>query len=49
MRTSSALGLGPLAVRPDQQGQGVGQALMHAVLGAADALGKPFVALLGQE
>lgn len=45
---SPALGLGPLAVRPDRQGQGVGQALMHAVLGAADALDEPLVALLGE-
>ncbi|MDK1475754.1 N-acetyltransferase [Streptomyces sp. 549] len=42
-----ALGLGPLSVHPDHQGRGVGQALMHAVLGAADALGEPLVALLG--
>ncbi|WP_204044354.1 GNAT family N-acetyltransferase [Acrocarpospora phusangensis] len=42
-----ALGLGPLSVRPDRQRQGVGLALMHAVLGAADALGEPLVALLG--
>jgi putative acetyltransferase len=41
------LALGPLSVRPDQQGRGVGSALMHAVLGAADALGEPLVALLG--
>jgi putative acetyltransferase len=41
------LGLGPLAVRPDKQRQGVGKALMHAVLGAAEALGEPLVALLG--
>jgi putative acetyltransferase len=41
------LGLGPLAVRPDRQRQGVGSALVHAVLGAADALGEPLVALLG--
>jgi len=41
------LGLGPLAVRPDQQRHGVGSALVHAVLGAADALGEPLVALLG--
>ena len=41
------LALGPLAVRPDRQRQGVGSALMHAVLGAADALGEPLVALLG--
>jgi putative acetyltransferase len=42
-----ALGLGPLAVRPDRQRQGVGSALMHAVLGAAEALNEPLVALLG--
>jgi putative acetyltransferase len=41
------LGLGPLSVRPDRQRRGVGKALMHAVLGAADALGEPLVALLG--
>lgn len=41
------LGLGPLAVRPDRQRQGVGHALMHAVLGAADALDEPLVGLLG--
>ncbi len=42
-----ALGLGPLAVAPDEQGRGVGGALMHAVLGAADALREPLVVLLG--
>ena len=42
-----ALGLGPLAVLPDVQGRGVGAALMHAVLGAADALEEPLVALRG--
>jgi putative acetyltransferase len=41
------LGLGPLSVRPDRQRSGVGSALMHAVLGAADALGEPLVVLLG--
>lgn len=41
------LALGPLSVRPDRQRRGVGQALMHAVLGAGDALGEPLVALLG--
>ena len=40
------LALGPLSVRPDRQLRGVGSALMHAVLGAADALGEPLVALL---
>ncbi|BBH64007.1 N-acetyltransferase [Actinoplanes sp. OR16] len=42
-----ALGLGPLSVHPDHQKRGVGSALMHAVLGAADALGEPVVILLG--
>lgn len=41
------LGLGPLGVRPAHQRGGVGEALMHAVLGAADALGEPLVVLLG--
>jgi putative acetyltransferase len=41
------LGLGPLSVRPDWQRRGVGSALVHAVLGAADALGEPLVVLLG--
>jgi putative acetyltransferase len=45
--TAAALGLGPLAVRPDRQRSGVGSALMHAVLGAADALDETVVALLG--
>jgi putative acetyltransferase len=41
------LGLGPLGVRPAHQRLGVGSALMHAVLGAADALDEPLVVLLG--
>ncbi len=45
---SPVLGLGPLAVRPDRQQRGIGNALMHAVLGAAEALGEPLVALLGE-
>lgn len=43
----AALGLGPLGVVPERQGEGVGSALVHAVLGAADALDEPLVALLG--
>ncbi|MFJ7996413.1 GNAT family N-acetyltransferase [Streptomyces sp. NPDC096310] len=39
--------LGPLSVHPDHQRRGVGLALVHSVLGAADALGEPLVALLG--
>jgi putative acetyltransferase len=42
-----ALGLGPLGVVPSHQRSGVGAALMHAVLGAADALEEPVVVLLG--
>ncbi|MGW0176723.1 GNAT family N-acetyltransferase [Rhodococcus sp. NPDC003322] len=42
-----ALALGPIGVRADVQRSGVGSALMHASLGAADALGEPLVALLG--
>ena len=47
VQDAPVLGLGPLSVRPDWQRQGVGKALMHAVLGAADAMGEPLVALLG--
>ncbi len=42
-----ALGLGPLGVLPERQKQGIGGALMHAALGAADALDEPVVVLLG--
>jgi putative acetyltransferase len=42
-----ALGLGPISVSPEWQRRGVGNALMHAVLGAADAMREPLVALLG--
>jgi putative acetyltransferase len=44
---SPALGLGPLGVLPARKGTGVGSALMHAVLGAADALDETVVVLLG--
>nr|WP_233149792.1 N-acetyltransferase [Kineosporia sp. A_224] len=43
-----ALGLGPLSVLPERQRTGVGSALMHAVLGAADALDEPLVGLVGE-
>lgn len=43
-----ALGLGPIAVHPDRQRHGAGTALMHAVLGAADALDESLVAVLGE-
>jgi len=44
-----ALGLGPLGVLPAEQRRGVGAALMHAVLAAADALDEPVVVLLGHK
>lgn len=42
-----ALGLGPIGVYAEHQGRGVGSALMHAVLSAADAMDEPLIALLG--
>lgn len=42
-----AIGIGPVSVHPDHQGRGVGKALMHAVLGAAEARGELAVILLG--
>jgi putative acetyltransferase len=39
--------LGPISVDPRNQRQGVGLAMMHAVLSAADALDVPLVGLLG--
>jgi predicted N-acetyltransferase YhbS len=42
-----ALGLGPLGVRPDRQGTGIGTVLVHALLAVAEAAGERIVALLG--
>lgn len=42
-----SLGLGPLGVLPGHQRRGVGAALMHAVLAAADAMDFPEAVLLG--
>ena len=41
------LGLGPIGVLPPRQRCGVGLALMHGALAAADALNEPAVVLLG--
>jgi len=41
------LALGPIGVLPERQHAGVGAGLMHAALGAADALDEPLVGLLG--
>jgi len=40
------LALGPIGVLPEHQGVGIGASLMHAALGAADALDEPLVGLL---
>ena len=41
------LALGPIAVRPDRQRSGAGSALVHGLIGAADATGEPMIVLLG--
>ena len=43
----SCVALGPIGVRPDHQGQGIGSALVSAVLVTADQRGEPCVVLLG--
>jgi putative acetyltransferase len=42
-----SIALGPIAVHPDHQGQGIGSALVAAVLVTADLGGEPSVVLLG--
>ncbi|MEX5720942.1 GNAT family N-acetyltransferase [Geodermatophilus maliterrae] len=44
---AAAVGLGPLGVRPDAQGRGIGTVLVHALLAVAEAAGEHLVALLG--
>jgi putative acetyltransferase len=41
------LGLGPLGVLPSHQRQGVGVALMEAMISIVESLGEPMIALLG--
>ncbi len=43
-----ALGLAPIGVIPAGQRTGIGSALMHATIGAAEARGDPLIALLGE-
>ncbi|MEN2743222.1 N-acetyltransferase [Sinomonas halotolerans] len=42
-----ALGLGPISVRPDRQGRGIGAALLEATVSAAQARGERLIALVG--
>jgi putative acetyltransferase len=45
--STPALGIGPLGVLPERQRDGVGSALMHAVIAAAEALDETLLGLLG--
>lgn len=47
MGDGPSIALGPIAVHPDHQGQGIGSALVAAVLVTADLGGEPSVVLLG--
>jgi putative acetyltransferase len=47
MGEGSSVGLGPVAVRPDRQGEGIGSALVAAVLVTADQRHEPSIVLLG--
>jgi len=44
---SPILGLGPISVAPDRQGQGIGGALIHETIERATAAGWPVIVLLG--
>lgn len=44
---ASSVGLGPLAVRPAHQRQGIGAALMMSVVASADRVWEPVLVLLG--
>ena len=45
--TAARLGLGPIGVLPDRQGDGIGAALMEAAIARARDAGEPLVVLLG--
>ena len=47
MGDGPGVGLGPIAVHPDRQGEGIGSALVAAVLVTADQRGEPSLVLLG--
>jgi putative acetyltransferase len=44
---NASIGFGPLGVLPEHQRSGAGSALMHATIGAANALGYGLIVLLG--
>jgi putative acetyltransferase len=45
--TRPILGLGPISVAPDRQGEGIGAALVQATIATATADGWPVIVLLG--
>jgi putative acetyltransferase len=45
--TEPVVAVGPIGVLPEHQGAGIGSALMHALLTAADATNVPLIVLLG--
>ena len=45
--TDPVVAVGPIGVLPEHQGAGIGSALMHALLTAADATNVPLIVLLG--
>lgn len=45
--TFPSLGLGPIAVLPEEQNKGIGAALMHATIAEANAMGESSIVLLG--
>lgn len=47
MGDGPAVALGPISVHPDVQGEGVGSALVAAVVVTADLAGEPAIVLLG--
>jgi len=47
-QSSPVLGLGPLGVLPSHQRQGVGVALMEAIIARTEEMGEPMIVLLGE-
>ena len=47
MGEAPSVALGPIGVRPDRQGEGIGSALVAAVLVTADQRAEPSIVLLG--